>query len=53
MNVFGDLSEDGKMLGEHFNPFGKNHGAPSDDERHVGSLGNITAGDDKVGSGEF
>ena len=48
VNVFGDLSEDGKMLGEHFNPFGKNHGAPSDDERHVGSLGNITAGDDKV-----
>lgn len=48
VNVFGDLSEDGKMLGEHFNPFGKNHGAPSDDERHVGSLGNITAEDDKV-----
>ena len=48
VNVFGDLSEDGKMLGGHFNPFGKNHGAPSDDERHVGSLGNITAGDDKI-----
>ncbi|CCI50282.1 hypothetical protein ABG067_003121 [Albugo candida] len=43
INVYGDLSQPGgNALGGVFNPFAKNHGAPEDDERRVGSLGNIT-----------
>lgn len=42
MNVFGDVSQPaGGALGGVFNPFGKNHGAPEDEERRVGSLGNV------------
>ncbi len=41
----GDLGNGCLNAGGHFNPFGRSHGARTDDERHVGDLGNIVTGD--------
>jgi len=47
IHEYGDCSSpDGKSAGGHFNPDGKDHGAPTSADRHVGDLGNITAGAD-------
>ncbi|PAA63629.1 hypothetical protein BOX15_Mlig014161g1, partial [Macrostomum lignano] len=44
----GDLSTGcGGALG-HYNPYGKDHGAPTDSDRHVGDFGNIVGGSDGV-----
>ncbi|GAB5034550.1 superoxide dismutase [Nannochloropsis oceanica] len=51
VHTFGDFSEGLAGAGGIFNPFGKAHGAPDDEERMSGDLGNVEA--NAEGKAEF
>lgn len=52
IHEFGDCSAaDATSAGGHFNPFDMPHGAPTDAQRHLGDLGNLTA--DSLGRSHY
>jgi Cu-Zn family superoxide dismutase len=54
IHEFGDCSApDFTSAGEHFNPSGDPHGAPTDPKRHEGDMGNITATPDGNGTVDY
>jgi Cu-Zn family superoxide dismutase len=48
-----DITKCCDSLKGHYNPFGKTHGGPNSEIRHVGDLGNIEADDNGVATIDF
>ncbi|XP_023745048.1 superoxide dismutase [Cu-Zn] 2 isoform X1 [Lactuca sativa] len=48
IHALGDTTNGCISTGPHFNPLKNDHGAPQDDVRHAGDLGNIVAGEDGI-----
>lgn len=54
IHQYGDCrAPDGTSAGGHYNPTDEEHGAPSDDIRHMGDLGNIPANAQRTASVDF
>ncbi|KAG9143024.1 hypothetical protein Leryth_006279 [Lithospermum erythrorhizon] len=50
VHALGDTTNGCMSTGPHYNPAGKEHGSPEDENRHAGDLGNITVGEDGIAS---
>ena len=48
VHQYGNLIKGCITAGPHFNPHGKDHGGPDSEERHIGDMGNVVAGEDGV-----
>ncbi len=46
IHQYGDIKNGFSSVGSLFNPFNKSHGAPTDEERTVGDLGNVNANEE-------
>uniref|UniRef100_Q8W3X7 Superoxide dismutase [Cu-Zn] n=1 Tax=Bruguiera gymnorhiza TaxID=39984 RepID=Q8W3X7_BRUGY len=46
VHALGDTTNGCMSTGPHFNPGSKEHGAPEDENRHAGDLGNVNVADD-------